>query len=253
MSISKLNNLFKIQNDITQINTPGKKRVYEVRGKKLPSVSTVKSKFEVNPYLDKWRKKVGEFASNEVMNSSAVRGTHIHKAIEDYYEGLPLKLTEEEQPFFNVVKPFLDRATPLFQEQKIYYIDETYGSGVGFGGTVDVLLDLDPKDFCYKDKSELNIEGRFSVVGDWKTWKNTKSPKDCIGNYLQLGAYAAGINQRTDYKVNHGIIVGFTNKNLYLYHLEPKLIMYYWKNFRTLVHCYYFHKDFNWASFSLFH
>ena len=61
------------------------KRLYEVSGHRLPSVTTILSTTkpkEAEESLQRWRDKVGLQRSKEIVQRSAARGTALHKYLE---------------------------------------------------------------------------------------------------------------------------------------------------------------------------
>jgi hypothetical protein len=242
--------LADVQSKILRVDGEEGGRYYTIAGKKckLPSVSTLLSKFEYNPYLVKWEQKLGKEEADKVRTAAANRGTRVHAAIEHYFEGKPVHLVPEEMDFFNVVNPVLKYVNPVYQEKMLYWTDDQYPDRVGFAGTADILFSIKGENLVDKQGNH-PFTGESLVLGDWKTWKSTRSAKDCLGKYMQLAAYSAATNKITSSRVNRGMIIGFTNKNLYLYYVDPKQMMYYWNNFKKLVHCYFSENKFDWINF----
>ena len=59
-------------------------RKYEVAGYRLPSVTTILGRTKDDTYLKKWIADKGEKEAERIKNASAVRGTSMHKYLENY-------------------------------------------------------------------------------------------------------------------------------------------------------------------------
>ena len=62
-------------------------RNYEVAGYRLPSVTTILGRTKDDTFLKEWIKKKGEKEAERIKNASAVRGTSMHKYLENYVLG----------------------------------------------------------------------------------------------------------------------------------------------------------------------
>ena len=62
-------------------------RVYDVLGKKLPSVTTILAKTKDDEYINRWKAKVGYEEAERIKNYSSKRGTAMHKFLEKYVKG----------------------------------------------------------------------------------------------------------------------------------------------------------------------
>ena len=62
-------------------------RTYDVKGIRLPSVTTILSRTKDQGFLRTWRAKVGEEKAEAIKNLSSKRGTAMHKFIEAYILG----------------------------------------------------------------------------------------------------------------------------------------------------------------------
>ena len=62
-------------------------RTYDVKGLRLPSVTTILSRTKDQGFLRTWRAKVGEEKAEAIKNLSSKRGTSMHKFIEAYILG----------------------------------------------------------------------------------------------------------------------------------------------------------------------
>jgi hypothetical protein len=62
-------------------------RNYEVAGYRLPSVTTILGRTKDDTFLKDWIKKKGKKEAERIKNASAVRGTSMHKYLENYVLG----------------------------------------------------------------------------------------------------------------------------------------------------------------------
>ena len=59
-------------------------RTYDVKGLKLPSVTTILSRTKDQGFLKRWKAKVGEEQAEAIKNIASKRGTCMHKFIEAF-------------------------------------------------------------------------------------------------------------------------------------------------------------------------
>lgn len=243
---------------LTQINNEVEGRSYQLDGTdiKFKSVTTLINYAKPKEGLLQWRASVGEDAANKITQTAATRGTKVHKLIEDYYES---KKTSDDI-FFNKFLPVLDLITPIAVEEKTYWIDET--TGRGFAGTYDMCGKVDTSKLVGRDTG---IIASANSVADWKNWNKAKYPvaqtKDgdkyypLISYYLQLSAYCAAINQRTNciHEVNNAYIIAVTEtcRSPFIYYLNDDAVMFYWDKMKNLVNCYYDKTKFDWIGMEL--
>ena len=62
-------------------------RNYDIAGYRLPSVTTILGKTKDDSFLKDWIKKKGKAEAERIKNASAVRGTSMHKYLENYVLG----------------------------------------------------------------------------------------------------------------------------------------------------------------------
>jgi len=245
-------------NMLTQINDEVEGRSYQLDGttKKFKSVTTLINYAKPKEGLLKWRASVGEAKANKITQTAATRGTEVHKLIEDYYKSKKTSVTQtSDDVFFNKFLPVLDLITPIAVEEKTYWVDEA--TGRGFAGTYDMCGNVDTTKFIGRDSGVITSS---NSVADWKNWNRAKYPvaqtKDggkyypLIGYYLQLSAYCAAINQRTNciHEVSNAYIIGVTEtcRSPFIYYLNDDAVMFYWDKMKNLVNCYYNNAKFDW-------
>ena len=170
-------------------------RHYTVDGEEqpLPSVTTVLGKTqpkEKQESLDKWRQKVGLREAQRVTRDAAIRGTAMHKYLEDLMRGQrSLDLTPLGVEATKMAKIIVDRG--LNDCSEIYGIEATlYYPGL-YAGSVDLVAK-------YKDK--------VSIID----FKQTNKPKqkEWIGDYfLQMAAYGMAHDAVYGTTIEQGIIM----------------------------------------------
>ena len=170
-------------------------RHYTVDGEEqpLPSVTTVLGKTqpkEKQESLDRWRQRVGLREAQRVTRDAAIRGTAMHKYLEDLMRGQrSLDLTPLGVEATKMAKIIVDRG--LNDCSEIYGIEATlYYPGL-YAGSVDLVAK-------YKDK--------VSIID----FKQTNKPKqrEWIGDYfLQMGAYGMAHDAVYGTTIEQGIIM----------------------------------------------
>ena len=170
-------------------------RHYTVDGEEqpLPSVTTVLGKTqpkEKQESLDRWRQRVGLREAQRVTRDAAVRGTAMHKYLEDLMRGQrSLDLTPLGIEATKMAKIIVDRG--LNDCSEIYGIEATlYYPGL-YAGSVDLVAK-------YKDK--------ISIID----FKQTNKPKqkEWIGDYfLQMAAYGMAHDAVYGTTIEQGIIM----------------------------------------------
>ena len=170
-------------------------RHYTVDGEEqpLPSVTTVLGKTqpkEKQESLDRWRQRVGLREAQRVTRDAAIRGTAMHKYLEDLMRGQrSLDLTPLGIEATKIAKIIVDRG--LNDCSEIYGIEATlYYPGL-YAGSVDLVAK-------YKDK--------VSIID----FKHTNKPKqkEWIGDYfLQMAAYGMAHDAVYGTTIEQGIIM----------------------------------------------
>ena len=173
-------------------------RTYDVKGRKLPSVTTILSRTKDQGFLKKWKAKVGEQQAEVIKNISSKRGTSMHKYIEAFilqkgYEDLTSLGQQAKTMAQKVIEKGL---TP---------IEEYYGSEVTlfypglFAGTTDLVCRHNDMD----------------TVVDFKQANQPKRKEWIDDYYMQIAAYAMAHDYLHGSKIEQGIIMVCT-PDLYL-------------------------------------
>ena len=170
-------------------------RHYTVDGEEqpLPSVTTVLGKTqpkEKQESLDRWRQRVGLREAQRVTRDAAIRGTAMHKYLEDLMRGQrSLDLTPLGVEATKMAKIIVDRG--LNDCSEIYGIEATLFYPGLYAGSVDLVAK-------YKDK--------VSIID----FKQTNKPKqkEWIGDYfLQMAAYGMAHDAVYGTTIEQGIIM----------------------------------------------
>jgi len=170
-------------------------RHYTVDGQeqKLPSVTTVLGQTqpkEKRESLDRWRQKVGLREAEKITRDAAIRGTAMHKYLEDLILGQrSLDLTPLGVEATNMAQIIVDRGlndcSEIYGTEAVLYYPGLYA------GSCDLVAN-------YKDK--------LSIID----FKQTNKPKqrEWIGDYfLQMGAYGMAHDAVYGTSIEQGVIM----------------------------------------------
>ena len=170
-------------------------RHYTVSGEeqKLPSVTPVLGQTqpkEKQESLDRWRQRVGLREAQKITRDAAIRGTAMHKYLEDLIRGeRSLDLTPLGVEATKMAEIIVERG--LNDCSEVYGIEATlYYPGL-YAGSVDLIAN-------YKDK--------LSIID----FKQTNKPKqrEWIEDYfLQMGAYGMAHDAVYGTSIEQGIIM----------------------------------------------
>ena len=168
---------------------------------KLPSVTTVLGQTqpkEKQESLEKWRQRVGLREAQKITRDAAIRGTAMHKYLEDLILGQrSLDLTPLGVEATRMAEIIVERG--LNDCSEIYGIEATlYYPGL-YAGSVDLVAK-------YKDK--------VSIID----FKQTNKPKqrEGIGDYfLQMAAYGMAHDAVYGTNIEQGVIMMCSKDGLY--------------------------------------
>jgi genome maintenance exonuclease 1 len=178
-------------------------RHYTVTGEeqKLPSVTTVLSQTqpkEKQESLERWRERVGLREAQKITRDAAIRGTAMHKYLEDLIRGeRSLDLTPLGVEATRMAEIIVERG--LNDCSEIYGIEATlYYPGL-YAGSVDLVAK-------YQDK--------VSIID----FKQTNKPKqrEWIGDYfLQMAAYGMAHDAVYGTSIEQGVIMMCSKDGFY--------------------------------------
>ena len=148
-------------------------RNYDVAGYRLPSVTTILGRTKDDTYLKKWIADKGKAEAERIKTQSAVRGTSMHKYLENYvlgkgYEDLTELGQETKRMAEKVIEVGLAPVSGYYgSEVTVYYPGLYAGSTdlVGIHNDKETIIDF----------KQANRPKREEWIGDYK---------------LQAGAYA---------------------------------------------------------------
>lgn len=172
------------------------KRLYATPdGHKVPSVTTILDKTkpaEAREALANWKRAVGEQKAQQITTEAASRGTRMHKYLEDYIKGEPLK-ESVSNPY---AQQSLDMARKVIAEG-FPKISEVWGSEVPlyfpelYAGTTDCV----------------GIHNGDESILDFKQTNKPKKEEWIEDYYLQLTAYALAHNEIHGTNIRKGVIL----------------------------------------------
>ena len=169
------------------------KRHYDIGNDKLPSVTTILSATqsdEKKKSLADWRARMGAQSADRIRDVSAMRGTAMHKFLEEYIDGSGHKdltsIGKEAEPMARkIIESGLGDLEEVWgQEVTLYY------PGLYAGATDIVGI----------------YEGQPAIID----FKQTNKPKkrEWISDYFaQLGAYCMAHNYVYGTKIQSGVIL----------------------------------------------
>jgi hypothetical protein len=173
-------------------------RTYDVKGMKLPSVTTILSRTKDQGFIKKWKAKVGEEQAEVIKNVASKRGTSMHKYIEAFI------LQKGYEDLTSLGQQAKDMATKII-ENALLPIDEYYGSEVTlyypglYAGSTDLVC----------------IHNEMETIVDFKQANSPKRKEWIDDYYMQIAAYAMAHDYIHGSSIEQGIIMVCT-PDLYL-------------------------------------
>ncbi len=181
---------------IIQDTKPNGKRFYTTpEGNVYPSVTTVLGSKE-KPWLNDWRKMLGENKANKETKRCADRGTAVHELAEKYLNNETINTREYKPEYindFNKLKFKLNKIDNIRAQEVGLYSDV-----LKVAGTVDCVAEFN---------------GVLSII-DFKTSTNVKT-KEMIDDYFkQCTAYAIAWHERTGVAIEDITIIIAVERSL---------------------------------------
>lgn len=190
--------------------------------------------------------------------------------IRQIQEGILNSLHEDHEALIEPFRCLFPYVRPVALEKRLMWHSDD--GQLGFGGTADIFKLLDCRVLPKNIKPTCTIDGNdyVLVVGDWKNFNKRKTPiaynrKGCsyyplIKYALQLSAYSAAFNQRTNlrYRLNQGVLACAYNVSevgepmryeLDLYHFDQRSLCWFWLQFKKIMEAHYHNVPFNWKRF----
>tara|TARA_B100001559_G_scaffold170560_1_gene142929 strand:+ start:494 stop:1165 length:672 start_codon:yes stop_codon:yes gene_type:complete len=174
-------------------NTEKGRRYQTPSGVLYPSVTTILS-HKSKPFIDAWKKRIGEKEANRISSRAAKRGTSMHKLVEYHLlnetnlheEGVQSLDMLDKEMYMNNMKPLLSDIDNIRALEATMYSDH-----LRLGGQADCIAE-------YK--------GRLSVI-DFKTSNKRKTRSQCYNYFIQCSAYAIMFEERTGIPVDQTVIL----------------------------------------------
>lgn len=174
-------------------NTEKGRRYQTPSGVLYPSVTTILS-HKSKPFIDAWKKRIGEKEANRISSRAAKRGTSMHKLVEYHLlnetnlheEGVQSLDMLDKEMYMNNMKPLLSDIDNIRALEATMYSDH-----LRLGGQADCIAE-------YK--------GRLSVI-DFKTSNKKKTRSQCYNYFMQCSAYAIMFEERTGIPVDQTVIL----------------------------------------------
>ena len=174
-------------------NTEKGRRYQTPSGVLYPSVTTILS-HKSKPFIDAWKKRIGEKEANRISPTAAKRGTSMHKLVEYHLlnetnlheEGVQSLDMLDKEMYMNNMKPLLSDIDNIRALEATMYSDH-----LRLGGQADCIAE-------YK--------GRLSVI-DFKTSNKRKTRSQCYNYFIQCSAYAIMFEERTGIPVDQTVIL----------------------------------------------
>ena len=181
--------------DIEQLkrkNTEEGRRYITPSGVLYPSITTILS-HKSKPFIDAWKKRVGEKEANKITRQATSRGTSIHKLVEYHLNNDLLKEQEGEETLNILNKEmYLNLKGLLSKIDNIRCLEQNlYSDHLRLAGQVDCIAEYD---------------GRLSVI-DFKTSNKKKTRSQCYSYFMQCSAYAIMFEERTGIPVDQSVIL----------------------------------------------
>jgi len=181
--------------DIEQLkrkNTENGRRYITPSGVLYPSITTILS-HKSKPFIDAWKKRVGEKEANKITRQATSRGTSIHKLVEYHLENNLLKEQKGEETLSILNKEmYLNLKGLLSKIDNIRCLEQNlYSDHLRLAGQVDCIAEYD---------------GKLSVI-DFKTSNKKKSRSHCYNYFIQCSAYAIMFEERTGIPVDQIVIL----------------------------------------------
>ena len=211
-------------------NTEKGRRYQTPSGVLYPSVTTILS-HKSKPYIDAWKKKIGEAEANKISSRAAKRGTSMHKLVEYHLlnetnlheEGVQSLDMLDKEMYMNNMKPLLSDIDNIRALEATMYSDH-----LRLGGQADCIAE-------YK--------GRLSVI-DFKTANKERNDEWNKNYYIQTAAYAFMYEELFGTPIEQIVIIMASedgagrvfvkNKPDYLSHLE-EAIKYFYKYYQDKI------------------
>jgi len=171
-------------------------RYYKVpNGMQYPSITTILGDGP-KPWLERWKKSLGQEASTRETNRCGNRGSAIHDMIEKYLKNDPLATNDQTVSniqLFNKMRYSLKHVDNIVLQEQYLFSDTLH-----VAGTVDCI-----GEYC----------GKLSII-DFKTSTNTKTLEQVQDYFCQCVFYALAYYELTSILIEDIVIIIGVEKGL---------------------------------------
>lgn len=167
-------------------------RTYKTPAGNFPSITTILGKTAYMPWLDAWKKRVGEEEAARISKIATDRGTLIHEYLERYWNKEEIREDLAKEP----------RDIRLMTNQLVYASKKS-------------ITEVWAQELAVWDE-ELKVAGRLDMLGKWngipavidfKTSKKKKRAGDIKDYYVQVASYAKSCNQLFNLNIKKLVIL----------------------------------------------
>jgi hypothetical protein len=178
-----------------RVTVDGQRHYLTPTGERVPSVTTILDRTkpaEAREALAAWRKNIGEERARSITTEAANRGTRMHKYLEDYIQGQPLK-ESVSNPY---AQESLDMAKTVIAAG-FGRVDEIWGNEVPlyfpelYAGTTD----------------SVGVHAGQPSILDFKQSNKPKKLEYIQDYFLQITAYALAHNELFGTNIRRGVIM----------------------------------------------
>ena len=165
-------------------------RTYDIKGKPLPSVTSILSRTRDQGFLKDWKKRIGEEEADRIKNHSSKRGTAMHKYLEKYLLGEgytdATQIGKEARPMAQkIIEAGLRDLDEIWGNEVTLYYPDLYAGSTDLVGVYD---------------------GKETLI-DFKQANRPKQREWISDYFLQVGAYAMAHDHLYDTRISQAIIM----------------------------------------------
>lgn len=179
---------------------PKKHSKYLIKGKEVPSVTTILGNTLHKPGLQEWYGRLGKIEAERQRDEAASFGDKVHTAIEAHFTGQKMeKLAPRVQIALNNMITWAEVNVDewLDFEQAVYHDELLYA------GTVDAFVRLKSGKICIADFKGLPLETPLPTPNGWSTIQNIKIGEDIFGSdgHIYQVTNKSSIHRRKSFKI----------------------------------------------------
>ena len=166
------------------------KRIYDIVGTRLPSVTTILGQTKNQQFLKDWKAKVGNEEAERIKNLSSKRGTAMHKFLESHIQGVGY---DDLTPIGCEAKPMAEKIIEI----GLTPVSEYYGSEVMlhypglYAGSTDLVC----------------MHNGLETIIDFKQSNRPKKEEWIEDYYIQIAAYAMAHDAYYGSNIEQGVIM----------------------------------------------